>query len=270
MKKKLLITMGCSMTEGDGCYDYNINPGMVLYGELPLRERLITLERFHKYGWPNLVGKEVGFNKVINLGKGGSSNCLQLKLFVDKIVSKIQNLQREYDVYLIWMMTEASRFSFYTDNSIMKFQPSAVGKKPYSHKMDHAYLMDLPEVKVGPIREQVHLMKLAQFMFDSLGIKYVFTSCTEQFNDVYSYFKSPNFLSPEPHFIELPLKSELFSRICYHPNEEGYKLMAKGIIWLLKKFHPSFVSEPVDNFQWSWEGQLIYFPDKYVVKKSLL
>jgi hypothetical protein len=130
--------------------------------------------------------------------------------------------------------------------------------------------MDLPEVKVGPIREQVHLMKLTQFMLDSLGIKFVFTSWSKEFIDIYSYFKSPNFLSPEPHFIDLPLKSELFSPICNHPNEEGYKLMAKGIIRLLKKFHPCFVSKPVDNFQWSWEGQDIYFPDKYVVKKSLL
>ena len=92
MKKKLLITLGCSCTEGVGCYDLSINPEKLTYLKLPPKELRLTRQRFHRLGWPNRVGRKINADKVLNLGVGGSSNSAHLKLFDDPPTPKLSTL----------------------------------------------------------------------------------------------------------------------------------------------------------------------------------
>ena len=268
MKKRLLITLGCSLTEGVGCYDYSINPDKLHFGHLNDRNKKRTLDNFHKEGWPNRVGKGLNFDKVINLGSGGSSNSTHLKLFVDKIKTQIDKLHKEYDVFLIWMMTEPTRFSFYSTDTILQFCPIEAANTPtYSNlnTLEEAYLNYIKEYKIGPLREQIFLIELAESLFRDINIKPLFTSWSSTLSDLFRMYKSDYWLSPKPEYL---LKDVIKNRSniseaphCGHPNEIGYEIIASHLIRDIKKYQPTFYSNTsVSKFEWEWDGDVIYRP----------
>ena len=112
MKPKLLITLGCSWTEGIGIYDTKLDPktNKIIYS--------IDINKIHELSWPNRVGKKLGFNKVINLGEGKGSHSSQVKKFYEYV--KNQNF-RDYDVLLIFLMTDPIRISIYKNGSIKSY-----------------------------------------------------------------------------------------------------------------------------------------------------
>jgi len=270
MKKRLLVTIGCSLTEGVGCYDYNINPDKLHFGQLNYKNKKQTLDNFHKEGWPNRVGKALNFDKVINLGSGGSSNCTHLKLFTDKIKSKIDKLNKEYDVFLIWMMTEPTRFSFYTTDTILQFCPVEAANPTNNivvNSLEKGYLKYIKEYKIGPLREQIFLIELAESLFRENNIKPLFTSWSKLLPDLLRMYKSEYWLSPKPSDLlkEVVKDRKYISEAvhCGHPNENGYELIANQLIVDIKKYHPEFYSNtPVEKFDWEWDGSVIYTPQK--------
>lgn len=274
MKKRLLITLGCSLTEGVGCYDYTLLgnnsieetiPGTPAHDLFYQKNR----PRFHELGWPNRLGKKLGYDKVINLGSGGTGNSTHLKLFVDKISSRIEEYRREYDIFVIWLMTDPSRFSFYSSDRIIIFNPAFAGKFGQK-KMEEAYVNDMPEIRIGPLREQIFLVKLAEGLFSSLGINFVFTSWVNTFSNFYFYYKSKHLISPKPYSLTPARTPNTISQVCNHPNEEGYEYIALELESLLKKYHTHFChTSPLEQFEWEWNGGLEYFAETYEEKKSL-
>jgi len=249
--------MGCSLTEGVGCYDYSINTENTIYWNLPKSKYLVTKIRFHKLGWPNRVGKKLGYDKVINLGSGGSSNSAHLKLFVDKILPEIDTLRSEYDINIIWMMTEPSRFSFYTDERIMYYSPS--NTSPSGNSFAAQYIKEMPELEIGPLREQIFLMRTAEQMFKNLRVNFLFTSWVSSFIKLYKFVKTPHFLSPSPYYINLPYSKKNISKICGHPNESGYEIIANEIVNKIKEFHPHLdTGLSRDRIEWIWKGHRDY------------
>ena len=91
MKPKLLITLGCSWTEGVGCYVpsvyYNASTAVTFNDIEPLISKYHDKNKknFHEFGWPNRLGKKLAFDKVINLGVGGSSNSTAVKIIYEFI-----------------------------------------------------------------------------------------------------------------------------------------------------------------------------------------
>ena len=272
MKKKLLITLGCSCTEGVGCYDLSINPDKINYLKLPPKEFRLTRNRFHKLGWPNRVGKKINAHKVINLGVAGSSNSAHLKLFVDKIVPQLSKLQKEYEIFLIWMMTDSSRFSLYNKEEILLFNPVTVGLLNIHLPMEKAYLETMDEMKIGPAREDIFYLKMAETMFKYHNIKAVYTSWGQSFTTLYEYFLSDSYLMPTPHYLMSYLKTEdgkYISEVCEHPNEKGYELWASKIVQALEIHHPEFLKgDKVDNFTYEWLGGTRY--GAYKINQPLL
>jgi hypothetical protein len=71
MKKKLLITLGCSYTEGVGCYESrfleNNNPKPGIFWPDAYEG---SRARFHAEGWPAKLQKLLNYDHLINLGKG--------------------------------------------------------------------------------------------------------------------------------------------------------------------------------------------------------
>lgn len=261
MKKKLLITMGCSLTEGVGCYDFSFNPDKNHYFDLP--EELMKIQRsiFHKEGWPNRVGKKLGYDKVLNIGLAGSSNSAHLKLFVDKILPKINYLKEEFDILIIWMMTAPSRFSFYSNKGLQLFTPAETKLPPLfpePKNLEAAYIRDMPEVEIGPLREQIFLIKVSYNLFKNLGVKFLYTSWSEDFKEVYRYVKFNNYLSPIPSKIDYYRSPSDQCTLSKHPNSNGYEYISLNIIQSIKKFHP-YISLGTNSGEIDWE--YLGFPD---------
>jgi len=262
VKKNLLITLGCSLTEGVGCYgDISDHPSK-LYNFLKGTERKRVVDRFHEFGWPNRVGRKLGYDKVLNLGNGGSGNSLHLKLFVDKIVPKLDQIKKDYKVFVIWLMTDPTRFSFYTDKHIKPFMPAF---QPNNKYMAEGYLKDLPEFNIGPAREQVFLIKLSEFMFKSLDITAAFSSWSPSFNYVHKLYKSQNFLTPifSPNMFQMEDHHISSMPDCGHPNEDGYEAIADDIVKYIKKYRPEFLPETPNlsnELEWEWDGSNVYNP----------
>jgi len=252
MKKKLLITMGCSFTEGVGCYDYSKMSSLVKYTELNTKERVQQLSNFHELGWPNLVGKELGFDKVINIGLAGSSNREQFYRFMGFIFPKLSSLKQEYETYLIWLMTEPSRFSFASENKFVTFIPN----NKHLFSLPKAYMEDYIRLNFSPVKEQSFLMQQSEVIFKSLGINYIFSSWNKSFTTIHSIFSSDRLLTPYPHFFNFNFNSDCMSKVCRHPNDKGYKRLAIEFLELINFYHPDFnVGYPKDNFSWIFLGR---------------
>jgi len=215
---------------------------------------------FHEYGWPNRVGKQIEANKVLNLGVGGSSNSAHLKLFVDKIVPKIKELQKEYDIFLIWMMTEPSRFSFYSPEDIIPNNPAEVSQQPFTHPMERAYIDTMPEMTIGPVREALFYLKMSEAMFKHYNIEAVYTSWSPAISLFYDYYLTDAYLSPERHFLmQHTIDPSFRSRVCSHPNEIGYQVWADVITDALKMYHPNFFKPSTSGeLEWEWIGNTDY------------
>lgn len=275
MKKKLLITLGCSCTEGVGCYDLSINPDKLNYLKLPPKELRLTRQRFHRLGWPNRVGRKINADKVLNLGVGGSSNSAHLKLFQDKIVPQLPKLQEEYEIFLIWMMTDSSRFSFYTKQELLLFNPVSVGLFEVHLPMEQSYMDTMDEMKVGPAREDLFYLKISEVLFKSYNIKAVYTSWSMSFDTLYDYYLSKSYLFPTPHHLMADLNTgdeRYISEVCEHPNEEGYEVWANKIVFGLKTHHPEFLKggKP-ENFSHQWLGSTKYgIEERWMINKRLL
>lgn len=260
MKKRLLITLGCSFTEGEGCYDFTINPKKLHYNDLTPIQRELTFESFHKNGWPNKVGRALNFDKVLNLGASGTANSAHLKLFVDKIVPKIEQLKQEYDIFLIWLMTEPSRFSFYTEDRIESYIPSEAHRR--SNNIENAYVKVMKEFTVGPIREQIFLITLSEALFKGHGIHPLYTAWNETAHILFNTHYSPYYITNEKH----NLYWKAIGRTEYsgikgdlHPNEKGYENIANVMVEEIKKSHPHFVgNKPPKEFDWEWDGDKNY------------
>lgn len=262
MKKKLLLTMGCSITEGVGCYDYSKMEQIVPYYEIPIEKRNFQLDRFHEFGWPNRVGKKLGFDKVVNLGAGGASNISQLYKFLGVTNPQILDLKKEYDLYLIWMMTDPLRFSFSSKKLFHNINPTLLRDDLEKEFMNHHI-----EKSLIPEKDQAFIMLSSELIFKQFGIRYVFTSWNKSFEIVYKYFETPNYLNPNPHFTLRNFDPKYKSRVCNHPNEAGYELLANQITEWAKEYHPDFcVGEPKNEIEWEY---LDYHLDKLPFLKSL-
>ena len=271
MKKRLLITLGCSMTEGEGCYDFSINPKKLYHKDLTASQRELTFESFHKNGWPNKVGKALNFDKVINLGKGGSGNSTHLKLFVDKILPQIHTYNKEYDVFLIWMMTEPTRFSFYGQTKINNFLPVESPKGiTNSTQIEKGYIEFMDEFVVGPIREQIFLIKLAESLFKENNIIPFYTSWNSSFSNLREYYTNDNIVSQDDllfilNDIKLKNNPENMCQVtgCGHPNQGGYQIIANCITKCIYKNRPEFIGKNKGSkFEWEWDGGVVYSPPK--------
>ena len=112
--KNVLITVGCSFTEGVGCYDYsslnNKNPNDLSEKEFQ-KYYQTQLDNFLMGSWGTHLQKMLRYDLHINCGIGGSSNSHQIKNFMDTMDSW-PDLSKS-NVLVIWQMTYSHRFSFY-------------------------------------------------------------------------------------------------------------------------------------------------------------
>ena len=257
MKKKLLITLGCSFTEGVGCYDMSVMPEGVKYCGLSKEEKKYQTDRFHSLGWPNQVGKQLGFDKVVNLSKGGTSNSFSAKMLVERVMGNREFLC--YDVYIIWMATEPTRFSFFDGTFISNFLPS-------SHEgigLSHAYFKSIKEYDLGGLNEQVFYIKVIEQVCENNNFNLLIVNWSTSFKRLVQLYNSKYFLfETPPNVLDRAKLTEEDTSFCGHPNESGYKKIAEVIVDNVKNLRKDFVvGKPKEDMEWEWQGSN-NFPDK--------
>lgn len=253
MKKNLLVTLGCSFTEGVGCYDLENNPTSKPHWEMSKEEAAPHVERFHRYGWPNLVGGQLGFDNVLNLGHGGSANSEHVKKFVSKIVGNYN----EYNIYVIWLMTDPIRFSFYDGNNITSANPNGT----HYRNLFNGYVKDIDDVELGCINEQVFYIKTMEQICQNNNYKLIWESWHFEKNRLLPVYNSVYNLYDGPSIFERANISDTdnpeFGAHDKHLNERGYQILANKFVEDIKLNKPEFVVGPInDKVKWKWDGDI--------------
>lgn len=267
MKKKLLITLGCSYTEGMGCYDEkSMPPGADVYSTNLLSRKEIEYQRgrFHAYGWPNRVGKKLGYDKVLNLGFGGGSTSGNLKQFMEHYWEETFS---EYEVLIFWWLPASHRISFYSDDLIHHIIPPGpenelVGNDPH-YLMGREYLNFTKYFPEDTYLEQIFYLKLMANHCKLKNFKFIWYVDNEYIDDTYfnQYPAKDKWIGTDSVKINhsvYPIK-KYRSNICGHPNELGYEVISNIFFESIKQNHSYLIERPsVDDIRWEWKGNPEY------------
>jgi len=241
VKKKLLITLGCSVTEGQGCWGGTIKsrPSLAQMSNLSSND----LKRFRKFGWPNRVGKKLGFDKVINLARGGGSNSGQIKLLYEREYS-------DWDVYVIWMMTDSSRFSFYINKTIKDYVPNFI-----HNSLSKGYVEEIVDIEADTVLESLFYVDVLRNLCKVRGYNLLITYWNKETKNVQGLdTNSENYLYKSPKELFPPIKSDLISP-CMHPSENGHEWIANEMVREIKERHKHFIQgDSKENIEWEWDG----------------
>ena len=228
--KKLLITLGCSYTEGMGCYDYSKFPkGKHIYSdgvsESQIKEQI---DRFHEMGYPNRLGKKLKYDKVINLGVSGGSTSGQIKKFTEKYWN---NSFSEFDEVLIFFwLPHSHRFSFYTNGRIVDIIPTAEDINHPQEILGKSYINFIKDYPSDYIKEQVFYLKMISSYCKLMGFNFLwFLDDTFFGESVIDEFPLDNWIGIRGKEIsdEIYSNSQLINESCFHPNENGYELYSQ-------------------------------------------
>jgi hypothetical protein len=265
-KLKLLITLGCSFTEGVGCWDENtLPPDMNRNNTWDQKFSHVYVNNennFHEKGWPNRLCKKLGYDKVINLGLGGSSTSGQIKVFLEKY----ENIDTtKYDVLVVWLLTDPSRFSFYTYGGVRNVLPTINNERDMG--IGSSYLDFIHDTDLDPLLEQIYHIKCLTNVCENKKYGLIITYWEERSGDnLLKQFDSPYFLYNKPHRLLTPYPYEdpYISIICGHPNELGYEMLANNIYEGIKQNHSKFIPDvKSESFEWSWDGKIIHHKKKF-------
>ena len=268
-KKKLLIALGCSLTEGVGCYDINIIPPECFSDNQlffqPKYSHLYnaSLDRFHQNSWPSVLGKKLNYHKVLNLGLGGSSTSGQFKIFLDKYEDEIFE---EYDVALMWFLSEPSRLSYYSGGIVRN---SITTRTKTNGKFEQGYIENIEDIIVDPLLEQLTYVKAMAEICNNRKWEYIVMHHDLQF---IHYIKK---LNQKPYWLfgnwYTNFSDETYSPVCMHPNEKGYEFIAQVMFDELMKYKPHILNkgEKVET-ELEWNGQSKYYNSAKLHSKTLI
>ena len=241
--------MGCSFTEGVGCWDESKLPT----GFSPNHHRYrdvfyLQKPRFHELGWPNRLGKKLGYDKVINLGLGGSSTSGQVKQFFEKYLDKDFS---EYDVLIVWLLPNPNRISFYKDGKIQNIVHDNTLFPAYIKFLSNSYNMDNDFINEQLFYRNI-IKTICKFKSYSLVSFHLFNKdygelIQEKLGNDTSH--SPILLDDNPSD-----NIQHISPICGHWNENGYELVSNNMFNWINTTHPNLIHNPVNTIEWEWDG----------------
>lgn len=243
MSNNLLITMGCSYTEGVGCHGHadpefmermkllasNLNDVVDIY-KLPAWQEFMrtpeTLKRQQDYGWPRQLAGPLNRN-LVNLGRGGDSNSAQVKLLYESDTYTGQ------DVLVVFLVTGAERFSFYRKNSPRSYMPRQAADitcEPEERLFVEHYVRS-QDLEQGSQREAEFYIRAAEALCQARGWRFVWLPVFSHYD-----YQGSNRLHPDIMAKEWLIMPRDFA-LCRHPNERGYKIIAENLLALIKEFY---------------------------------
>ena len=260
MKKKLLITLGCSLTEGVGCYDpITIPKDMTnIYVHKNASEVYnMNRDRFHKFSWPSILQKKLKYDLLLNLGVGASSTSGNLKVWFEKYYDK--NFAEEFDVLVIWLLPEPNRFSFYRDSTLKNIIPY---KRLYAfnnieYNLGREYINFLNDAEMDPLLEQIFYLKIFEQHCDFKNYNFLFATQQNYRNKFFEILhKSKSMMTFEDNLLpNFDFNPEMKSLVCDHPNEIGYQYVCDRIFDWIENNNPKYISkiDPIEVNEF-WDG----------------
>ena len=250
-KQTLLITLGCSLTEGMGCYDFTEFPrDSTVYSPNILKpQREYQFNEFHKKGWPNKLGKLLGYDMVLNLGYGGASPSFNLKLFMEKYRNESFS---QYDVFILWWLPQSHRFSFYKDHRLCTLIPDTEGSNDINTIFANDYLKFIDDYPTDSILETKFYLELMEDYCKLKGYNFLWVSQDDQ------YLKETNSSSWMGLIMDdiMHFPTYKLSITCGHPNELGYSDIANSFYNILQTKHKHLLPRtPSRNMKWEWNGK---------------
>ena len=240
--------MGCSHTEGYGCWDETTfsdemllklkkhTPDNPFFGNDNSNIKFHTRElisknknNFKTKGWPANLAKLLGISDILNLGKGASSNSGQVKEFFKRNLH--ENPYSEYDVTLVWLMTEPFRISFYVNREIENYMIDShpIWKEYFREIISHHSKDLINGIPVeDPTLESVFYFNIMKTVCIKNNWNFHAFPLTNVFSEYFRKHESSD------NFHEngiMPLKDDnnlkLYSHVCGHLNETGYQHVAE-------------------------------------------
>ena len=217
--KNVLITLGCSFTKGDGCWDKSILKDK--FKNKPITELTESeIDEFYKMNgeyqlknsWPSKLQELLKYDELYNLGYSGASISHSIKMLMEELYYKDFS---NCNVLLIHMMTLPDRISFYVNSKVRSF----LNGSPLHMK----YIEETGGKEKDFTLESYFYMKVLKELCNSKGWDFLF--CSLRANEFWEleHYKDKDIL--KEHFLKLPnplFSAENKSEICAHPNEEGY------------------------------------------------
>ena len=264
MKKKLLITMGCSHTEGVGCWDMNLQypDGFDIRHTDAVTWQALNRTRFHELGWPNRLGKKLGYDKVINLGVAGSSTSAQLKRFMLKYAD---GEFLEYEVLVSWLLTDSTRTSFFRDGVCESLLANGFDNDKIT-LFDSIYKFiskngkrTEPHITLDYVREEYINRKVVKTICELKGWSFIsfHTQTHQTVNIIRQLYVDEKTHCFEDIGFEHENDENLISKYCGHFNEDGYEMISNKMVNWIESNHPHLISNNVkDKIEWEWDGEL--------------
>jgi len=249
----MLITMGDSFTEGTGCYNYEA-VGLPRDYYRPITSDLYhaSITEFHNNGWPPILQNILGYDVLLNLGLGGSSNSGSMKLFIEK--THDLNLFDDYDVTVIWMFTHPYRYSLYYNKEVFNMSPAAdYGENRRLNNLNKAYVEFFKDMEDDTAMETVFLIRtLSMICKEKCNFLTGTFFYSENINNILPHFKNSSFFIHN-HIGEIkPVCSDCgkfyctdhpgrVSAHCGHPNHIGYKMIAEKMADVIRTNYKEFI-----------------------------
>jgi len=196
------------------------------------------------------LAKLLKVNKLVNLARGGSGNSGQVKTLFEKNLHK--NPYEDYEVLVIWQMTEPHRLSYYFNNELHDVMTD-------DYESYKGYIKDMTRLETDSNMWKGHNLPLSDATLESVFYYKILEFVCEQNNwklltfapelihgDIWQgqafehFLKSDNYhryniFGRDYDYCD-ESKPYLLSAICGHHNEEGYKLIAQKIFDFIESY----------------------------------
>lgn len=251
----VLITLGCSFTKGDGCWDKSIlkdkfkNKPITELTESEINEYYTMNQEYQlKNSWPSKLQELLKYDELYNLGESGSSISHSIKVLMESFWYKDFS---DSNVLLIHLLPEPSRISFYVNSKVSSFM--------YDHPLWRKYFEETNGDETNYTLEAYFYMKVLKELCNSRGWNFLFFSLRPNEFMKMKKYKDKDILKENFMNIPMPLFSdENQSEICFHPNEEGYLEIANKVFNYITENKKeiklgnaiNFKKEKIDRYQY--------------------